>query len=156
MPPIPCSQPLGHDPAIWMSKSGWLSFGNQTPGCPAGIVHSMSSSLACRTQRDLENVASELEVERTTLVTQLRHVDVALSVLGKPDSGRTAAKPRITRTYHVLALAALLRPRVSRMRWPRIVSRKGFCRRTCFGSRTCSFESRLSEYPEMNTTLVSG
>jgi len=37
-----------------------------------------------------------LEVERTNLANQVRHVDAALSVLGKLNGGRFATKPRRT------------------------------------------------------------
>ena len=74
---------------------------------------------------------------------KIRTSNAALSVLGKLDSGRTPTKPRITRPYYVLAPAALLRSRVSHTRWPRIVSPKGFCRRICSASRTCSFEEQV-------------
>ena len=36
----------------------------------------------------LEAIVGQLRVERTNLVTQLRHVDAALSVLGKLNGGR--------------------------------------------------------------------
>ena len=39
---------------------------------------------------------SELRVERTNLVNQLRHVDAALSVLGKLHGGSSYTKPRRT------------------------------------------------------------
>jgi hypothetical protein len=35
--------------------------------------------------KGLSSIVSELRVERTNLVNQLRHVDAALSVLGKLD-----------------------------------------------------------------------
>ena len=44
----------------------------------------------------LASIVAELRVERTDLVTQLKHVDAALSVLGKLDSGRSYTKPRRT------------------------------------------------------------
>jgi hypothetical protein len=44
----------------------------------------------------LVSIVSELRVERTKLVNQLRHVDAALSVLGKLNVGTSYAKPRRT------------------------------------------------------------
>lgn len=44
----------------------------------------------------LATIVSELRSERTHLVNQLRHVDAALSVLGKVDGGTSYAKPRRT------------------------------------------------------------
>ena len=52
--------------------------------------------------KGLESVVSQLRVERSNLVNQLRHVDAALSVLGKLDNGRSYTQPR-RRTF-------LLRP----------------------------------------------
>jgi hypothetical protein len=37
--------------------------------------------------KGLASIVSELRVERTNLANQLRHVDAALSVLGKLDGG---------------------------------------------------------------------
>ena len=56
---------------------------------------------------------SELRVERTNLVNQLRHVDAALSVLGKLNGGSSYTKPRHT-------LSASVRKRMSlaqKARW---------------------------------------
>jgi len=44
----------------------------------------------------LASFVSELRVERTNLVDRLRHVDAALSVLGKLNSGSSYTKPRHT------------------------------------------------------------
>jgi hypothetical protein len=41
----------------------------------------------------LASFVSELKAERTNLVDRLRHVDAALSVLGKLNRGSTHAKP---------------------------------------------------------------
>jgi hypothetical protein len=41
-------------------------------------------------------IVSELRTERTNLVNQLKHVDAALSVLGKLDGGSSYTKPRRT------------------------------------------------------------
>jgi len=42
----------------------------------------------------LQSVVSQLRKERTNLVNQLRHVDAALSVLGKLNGGRFYTQPR--------------------------------------------------------------
>jgi nucleoid-associated protein YgaU len=44
----------------------------------------------------LASFVSELRAERTTLVNELRHVDAALSVLGKLGGGSSRTKPRHT------------------------------------------------------------
>jgi len=44
--------------------------------------------------KGLVSIVSELRVERTNLVNQLKHVDAALSVLGKLNSGSSYTKPR--------------------------------------------------------------
>ncbi len=44
----------------------------------------------------LASFVSELRVERTNLVDRLRHVDAALSVLGKLNRGSSYTKPRHT------------------------------------------------------------
>jgi hypothetical protein len=65
--------------------------------------------------KGLASIVSELRVERTNLVNQLRHVDAALSVLGKLNGGRFATKPRRT-------LSAAARRRMSaaqKARWAR-------------------------------------
>lgn len=48
------------------------------------------------TIKGLASVVSELRVERTNLVNQLKHVDAALSVLGKLNGGSSYTKPRHT------------------------------------------------------------
>ena len=61
----------------------------------------------------LSNIVRELRAERTNLVTQLRHVDAALAVLGKLNGGRSYTKPRRT-------LSAAARERIAaaqRARW---------------------------------------
>ena len=61
----------------------------------------------------LASFVSALRVERTNLVSQLRHVDAALSVLGKLNGGSSHAKPRHT-------LSASARKRISlaqKARW---------------------------------------
>ena len=42
----------------------------------------------------LASIVGELRVERTNLVSQLRHVDAALSVLGRLNGGRSYTDPR--------------------------------------------------------------
>jgi hypothetical protein len=44
--------------------------------------------------KGLESVVSQLRVERSSLLNKLRHVDAALSVLGKLDGGNSYTKPR--------------------------------------------------------------
>ena len=48
--------------------------------------------------KGLASIVSELRAERTNLVSQLRHVDAALSVLGKLNGGNSYMKPRRTLT----------------------------------------------------------
>jgi hypothetical protein len=63
--------------------------------------------------KGLASFVSELRVERTNLVDRLRHVDAALSVLGKLNGGRSYTKPRRT-------LSASARKRISlaqKARW---------------------------------------
>jgi hypothetical protein len=44
----------------------------------------------------LTSIVAELRVERTNLVNQLKHVDAALSVLGKLNGGTSYTEPRRT------------------------------------------------------------
>jgi hypothetical protein len=63
--------------------------------------------------KGLASIVSELRAERTNLVNQLRHVDAALSVLGKLNGGSSYTKPRRT-------LSASARKRMSlaqKARW---------------------------------------
>jgi hypothetical protein len=63
--------------------------------------------------RGLVSMVSELRAQRTNLVNQLRHVDAALSVLGKLNGGSSYTKPRRT-------LSAAARRRISlaqKARW---------------------------------------
>jgi hypothetical protein len=46
--------------------------------------------------KGLDSVVSQLRVERMSLVNELRHVDAALSVLGKLNNGRAATAQRRT------------------------------------------------------------
>ncbi len=67
--------------------------------------------------RGLESVVSQLRVERTNLLDQLRHVDAALSVLGKLNNGRSYTKPRRRR----LSVAARRKiAAAQRARWARV------------------------------------
>jgi len=68
--------------------------------------------------KGLESIVSQLKVERTSLVNQLRHVDAALSVLGKLNNGVSYTKPR-RRKLSVAArkkIAAAQRARWARVR----------------------------------------
>jgi hypothetical protein len=63
--------------------------------------------------KGLESIVSELRGERANLVNQLRHVDAALTVLGKMNGGTSYTRPGRT-------LSASARKRISiaqRKRW---------------------------------------
>lgn len=65
--------------------------------------------------KGLQAIVSELRTERASLVNQLRHVDAALSVLGKLNGGSSYTAPRRT-------LSASARRRMSlaqKARWAR-------------------------------------
>jgi hypothetical protein len=47
--------------------------------------------------KGLASIVSELRTERTNLANQLRHVDAALSVLGKLNSGSSTRRPILPR-----------------------------------------------------------
>jgi hypothetical protein len=69
----------------------------------------------------LVSIVSELRVERANLVTQLKHIDAALSVLGKLKGGSSYTKPRHT-------LSAAGRRKISlaqKARWAKRASRSG-------------------------------
>lgn len=67
--------------------------------------------------KGLDSVVSQLRVERFSLVNQLRHVDAALSVLGKLNNGASHTKPRRRR----LSLAARKKiAAAQRARWARV------------------------------------
>jgi hypothetical protein len=55
------------------------------------------------------SVVSQLREERTNLVNGLRHVDEALSILGRLNGGRTGMKP--TRTFRLPVAGGLQPPR---------------------------------------------
>jgi hypothetical protein len=68
--------------------------------------------------KGLVSIVSEFRAERTSLVSQLRHVDAALSVLGKLNGGSSYTKPRRT-------LSASARRKISRAqkaRWAKRTS----------------------------------
>src|SRR6266699_5445285 len=69
----------------------------------------------------LQSVVSQLRKERTNLVNQLRHVDAALSVLGKLNGGRFYTQPRHRK------MSAAARARISasqKARWARTRGQK--------------------------------
>jgi hypothetical protein len=67
--------------------------------------------------KGLASIVSELRAERTSLVTQIRHVDAALSVLGKLNGG-SYTKPRRT-------MSASARRRISLAQKARWAKSKG-------------------------------
>jgi hypothetical protein len=69
----------------------------------------------------LVSIVSELRAERTNLANQLKHLDAALSVLGKLNGGSAYTKPR-----HTLSAAA--RKKISlaqKARWAKTTSSNG-------------------------------
>jgi len=65
----------------------------------------------------LQSVVSQLRKERTNLVNQLRHVDAALSVLGKLNGGRFYTQPR----HRKMSVAARSRiAAAQRARWAKV------------------------------------
>jgi hypothetical protein len=69
----------------------------------------------------LVSTISELKAERTNLANQLKHVDAALSVLGRLNGGSFYTEPRRT-------LSAAARRKISlaqKARWARRASSKG-------------------------------
>jgi hypothetical protein len=80
--------------------------------------------------KGLASIVSELREERTNLVNQLRHVDAALSVLGKLNGGSFYTKPRRT-------LSASARQRISlaqKARWAKAKGRAPKPKRTMSAS----------------------
>jgi len=63
--------------------------------------------------KGLASFVSELRAERTNLVDRLRHVDAALSVLGKLNGGSSYTKPR----HKVLASARKRMSLAQKARW---------------------------------------
>jgi hypothetical protein len=71
--------------------------------------------------KGLVSMVAELKAERTNLVNQLKHIDAALSVLGKLNGGSSYTKPR-----HTLSAAA--RKKISlaqKARWAKQASANG-------------------------------
>jgi hypothetical protein len=68
--------------------------------------------------KGLASIVSGLRAERTSLVTQLRHVDAALAVLGKLNGRSSYAKPRRT-------MSASARRRISLAQKARWAKAKG-------------------------------
>ena len=68
--------------------------------------------------KGLASIVSELRGERTNLVNQLRHLDAALTVLGKLNGGSNYTKPRRT-------LSPSARKRISRAQKARWAKAKG-------------------------------
>jgi hypothetical protein len=66
----------------------------------------------------LENIVTELRVERTHLVNNLRHVDAALAVLGKLEGGKFATESRRS----VPAAARRKIAAAQKARWTRVRS----------------------------------
>jgi hypothetical protein len=76
--------------------------------------------------KGLASIVSELKVERTNLVNQLRHVDAALTVLGKLNGGTSYTRPGRT-------LSASARKRISlaqKKRWAQAKSQGTTVKRT--------------------------
>jgi hypothetical protein len=76
--------------------------------------------------KGLASIVSELKVERTNLVNQLRHVDAALTVLGKLNGGTSYTRPGRT-------LSASARKRISlaqKNRWAKAKSQATTVKRT--------------------------
>jgi len=83
----------------------------------------------------LVSIVSELRAERTSLVTQLKHVDAALSVLGKLNGGSSYTKPRRT-------LSASARKRISLAQKARWAKRSPNGQATARPKRTLSAAAR--------------
>jgi hypothetical protein len=64
----------------------------------------------------LASIVSELREERTNLVSQLKHVDAALSVLGKLNGGSAAPK------HHVSAASRRKMSLAQKARWAKAAS----------------------------------
>src|ERR1700730_145033 len=61
--------------------------------CPASLCYNPAKGERKENLKGLASIASKLREERTNLVNELRHVDAALSVLGKLNGGRFYTKP---------------------------------------------------------------
>jgi hypothetical protein len=76
--------------------------------------------------KGLASIVRELRTGRSNLANQLRHVDAALSVLGKLDGGRNSTKPR-----HTMSAAARKRIRLAqKARWAKTKGRAPRPKRT--------------------------
>lgn len=64
----------------------------------------------------LASIVNELRTERTNLVNQLRHVDIALSALSSLNGGASAAKPGRT----ISAASRRRMARAQRARWAKV------------------------------------
>ena len=88
--------------------------------------------------RGLESVVSELKKERANLMNELRHVDAAISVLGKLNGGNTEVQPRRT-------ISASGRRRIAaaqRARWAKLKAKNVVPIATKPGKRTMSASAR--------------
>jgi len=91
--------------------------GTSGSGNRADQLQSIAEGEFMANLKGLASIVSELRVERTNLANQLRHVDAALSVLGKLDGGSNYAKPR-----HTMSAAARRKISVAqKTRWARVV-----------------------------------
>jgi hypothetical protein len=81
------------------------------------------------------SIASELRVERTSLINQLKHVDAALSVLGKLNGGSSFTEPRRT-------LSAVVRGKMSRAQKARRAKQNGETTVEAKPKRTLSISAR--------------
>ena len=86
----------------------------------------------------LVNIVAELKAERTNLVTQLKHVDAALTVLGKLPGGKLYTRPQRT----VSALSRRRMAAAQRARWARRSSPSGVAGNTAKPKRTVSASVR--------------
>ncbi len=69
----------------------------------------------------LSSIVAELKGERANLINQLRHVDAALSVLGKLNGGSSSAAPK----QHVSAAARRKMSLAQKARWARRAAANG-------------------------------
>jgi len=76
--------------------------------------------------KGLASIVSELKLVRTNLVNELRHVDAALSVLGKLKGGSNSNKPR-----HTMSASARKRMNLAqKARWAKAKGRAPKPKRT--------------------------
>jgi hypothetical protein len=88
--------------------------------------------------KGLVSVVAQLREERTNLVNSLRHVDAALSVLGRLNGGRTAVQP--TRTISVSGRKRIAA--AQRARWAKLKAKNVISNATKPGKRTMSASAR--------------